>query len=170
MSVAEFEERITPKAGRTLIVGSRVYGDKEDRRKRYPDVVGVDMAAGPGVDVVADLELEPVGMFDHIECMSVMEHCRRPWLIAQNLEFMLRSSGTLFITVPFIWRVHGYPDDYWRFTSSGVRSLFSKIKWTEEAYSCRELYSAANDIPSVRSPDDWPCFARTEVCMFGVRQ
>lgn len=171
MSVAEFEKLITPKPGRTLIVGSRVYGDKEDRRKRYADVVGLDMQVGPGVDIVDDLE-DPIFLLDepfaHVECMSVLEHCRRPWLMAANLEKMLEPGGTIFITVPFIWRVHGYPDDYWRFTESGVRSLFTVIEWTDVAYSGRGLTSA-NNIPSCRGPDDWPHFARTEVCMFGHR-
>ena len=168
--IADFERLITPKKGRTLVVGSRVYSGKEDRRKRYPDAVGVDMTAGPGVDVVADLELEGVpGQFAHIECMSVMEHCRRPWLMAQTLEWMLEPGGTLFITVPFVWRVHNYPDDYWRFTVSGVKSLFSHIEWTREAYSHRSLCKA-EDVPAVKAGEDWPYFARTEVCVLGHRQ
>lgn len=158
---------VTPKVGRTLIVGSRVYGAKEDRRKRYTDVVGVDMSAGDGVDVVADLEQEGVGLFAHIECMSVLEHCRRPWLMARNLELMLEPKGTLYITAPFVWRVHGYPDDYWRFTLSGVRSLFTLIDWRAGAYAHRGLCHA-DEIPCVKS-DDIPHFARSEVCLFGVR-
>jgi SAM-dependent methyltransferase len=170
MSVEAFEKLITPKPGRTLIVGSRVYGDKEDRRKRYPDAVGVDMQAGEGVDIVADMEDERVKFelrkFDHIECMSMLEHCRRPWEVAENIEALLKQRGTLFVTVPFIWRVHGYPDDYWRMTISGVKSLFQSIQWKYEAYSGRGL-TDEDGITSARSTDDWPCFARTEVCMFG---
>lgn len=164
-----FERQISPRAGRTLIAGSRVYGAKEDRRARYADVVGVDMTAGPGVDIVADLELDRLPeTFAHIECMSVLEHCRRPWLMAANLQRMLEPGGTLFITVPFIWRVHGYPDDYWRFTVSGVKSLFCDIEWTHEAYSHREL-CRAEDVPAVKAGEDWPFFARTEVFVFGRR-
>jgi len=171
MSVEAFEKLISPKPGRTLIVGSRVYGNKEDRRKRYPDAIGVDMQAGDGVDVVADLEddINYQGQFAHIECMSVLEHCRRPWRMACNLEEMMGDGSTLFVTVPFIWRVHGYPDDYWRFTISGVKALFTEIEWQHEAYSGRGL-TDEKGIPSVRSADDWPCFARTEVCLFGHKR
>ena len=165
--IADFERQITPKQGRTLIAGSRVYGDKEDRRKRYANAVGVDMSEGPGVDVVADLEADFLqGSFAHIECMSVLEHCRRPWLMAANLERMLEPGGTIFITVPFVWRVHGYPDDYWRFTVSGVKSLFNEIEWTHEAYSHRVLCKA-EEVPAVKAGEDWPYFARTEVAVFG---
>ncbi len=168
-SLAKFEALFTPKPGRTLIVGSRVYNGKEDRRKRYPRAVGVDMQAGEGVDFVVDMEEMPLKRpflddFAHIECMSVLEHCRRPWRLCENLDLVLAAGGTLFVTVPFVWRVHGYPDDYWRFTISGVKALFSQITWEHEAYSHRDL---SPDIPAIKSPDDWPYFARTEVCMFG---
>jgi 2-polyprenyl-3-methyl-5-hydroxy-6-metoxy-1,4-benzoquinol methylase len=127
------------------------------------------MVEGPGVDIVADLETEQVGQFAHIECMSVLEHCKRPWAMCANLEYSLMPGGTIYIAVPFIWRVHGYPDDYWRFTVSGVKALFTKITWTQAEYSHRTLCKA-EDIPSVRSADDWPCFARTEVLMFGYKE
>jgi hypothetical protein len=163
----DFEQQITPKQGRTLIVGSRVYGAKEDRRKRYADCLGVDMQPGEGVDLVQDMEAEFLcGQFAHIECMSVLEHCRRPWLMAANLERMLEPGGTIFIAAPFVWRVHSYPDDYFRFTVSGVKTLFNNITWTHEAYSHRTLCNA-EDVPAVRAGEDWPYFARTEVFVFG---
>lgn len=162
-----FERLFVPKQGRTLIVGSRVYGNKEDRRKRYADAIGVDMQEGEGVDVVADLETAPVlAPFAHIECLSVLEHVRRPWLMAANLERMLEPGGTIFIAAPFVWRVHAYPDDYWRFTTSGIKSLFTKIEWQHEAYGHRDL-CADRDVPCVKAGNDWPYFARTEVFLFG---
>lgn len=167
--MAEFEKRFVPNQGRTLIVGSRIYGNKEDRRKRYADAVGVDMQPGDGVDVVADLEVAPLaGEFAHIECLSVLEHSRRPWLMAANMERMLGMNGTIFIAAPFVWRVHGYPDDYWRFTVSGVKSLFDKIIWKHDAYGHRDL-CAGQDVPSVKAGNDWPFFARTEVFLFGYK-
>jgi hypothetical protein len=163
----EFEAKFTPQQGRTLIVGSRVYGNKEDRRKRYPQAVGVDMQEGEGVDIVADLESDFLeGQFAHIECMSVLEHSRRPWLMAANLERMLEPGGTILIAAPFVWRVHGYPDDYWRFTVNGVKSLFNAIEWQHTGYAHRHL-TDAESIPWARSGDDWPCMARTEVLLFG---
>ena len=167
--VAKFQEaHLRPQPGKTLIVGSRIYVEREDRRKRYQDAVGVDMLAGPGVDVVLNLE-EPLpadfGPFAHIECMSVLEHSRRPWLLAANLERLLVPGGTIFITVPFVWRVHGYPDDYWRFTASGVRALFPRVTWLAETYAHSDMTDGQH-VPCVKLKD-WPYFARTEVCMFG---
>ena len=164
-----FERKfVRPKLGPTLIVGAHVYGGKPDRRNLHADCTGVDMIAGPGVDVVADLELETVGMFAHIECMSVLEHCRRPWLMAANLEKMLDPCGTIYVTAPFVWRVHGYPDDYWRFTINGIKSLFTRIDWKAESYAARELHTG-DFLPCVKV-DDLPHFGRSEVCLFGVRE
>jgi SAM-dependent methyltransferase len=97
---------VKPVDGKTLIVGSRVYRDKEDRRKRYADVVGMDMQEGEGVDIVQDLEeslhVGQLRSFAHVECMSVLEHSRRPWLLAANIERMLRPGGSIYVTVPFV--------------------------------------------------------------------
>ena len=126
------------------------------------------MLAGKGVDVVLDLEgplPEGFGPFAQVECMSVLEHSKRPWLLAENLQRALQPDGTLYLTVPFIWRVHGYPDDYWRFTASGVRLMFPEIEWEHEAYSHISLTDA--DHISVIPHDGFAYFARTELLMFG---
>lgn len=161
---------VKPEQGKTLIVGSRVYRDKEDRRKRYTNVVGVDMQAGDGVDLVQDLE-EPLQLgqlrsFAHVECMSVLEHSRRPWLLAANIERMLRAGGSLFVTVPFVWAVHGYPDDYWRLTESGLRELFPSIKWAALRYAAIDL---VGDVKRTHIAEH-PYFPRSEICGFGHLQ
>lgn len=161
-------QHVRPAAGRVLIVGSRVYGCREDRRIRHAEAVGVDMLPGPGVDAVINME-EPaalkLGTFAHIECVSVLEHSRRPWLLAANLERMLQPGGTLYLTVPFVWRVHGYPDDYWRFTLSGVRQLLPGITWDALVYAHHYL-TGKNRVPATEV-EGIPYFARTEVCGFG---
>lgn len=133
-------EFVRPRKGRTLIVGSHVYEGREDRRLRYPDAVGVDMVPGPGVDVVADLEEAcEIGQFDHVECLSVLEHSRRPWLLAANLERLMKPGATIFLSVPFVWRLHGYPDDYWRMSPAAVRSIFPGVTWSALKLACEHL-------------------------------
>jgi hypothetical protein len=174
--VEEFERLyVRPKPGRTLVVGSRVYKTRQDRRKKFADAIGVDAVAGEGVDVVADLE-RPFTLqarhrllgIQHIDCISVLEHSRKPWLIAGTLEELLPRDGTIFLTVPFTWRVHGYPDDYWRFTTSAIRELFPRIKWAKLCYS-HQTMSEENRVPQV-IVDGTVYFARCEVYGFGVRQ
>lgn len=170
-SFAQFErEHVRPKVGRTLIVGSRVYKDKEDRRARYADAVGVDMLEGEGVDLVLDLEEDlpdDLGLFDHVECMSVLEHSRRPWLLAANIERLMAPGATIFVTVPFAWRLHGYPSDYWRMTPEAVKSIFPAVQWERVMLAGVDLYDGPK-IESVKV-DGHPYFARTDIVGFGVK-
>jgi hypothetical protein len=151
--------------GRTLIVGSCVYHGRVDRRLAYNDAVGIDMIAGEGVDYVLDLESDintEIGMFNHIECCSVLEHSKKPWALAQNIESLLLKDGTLFIAAPFVWRVHAYPDDYFRFTINGIKSLFNNIEWTFETMT----YFEENLKPIVKI-NGAPYLARAESICFG---
>jgi hypothetical protein len=173
MLAAEFEKTLVqPKDGKTLIVGSHIYPGREDRRKLYKKAVGVDLQAGPGVDIVHDMEIPPHwgfgSAFDHIECVSVLEHAKRPWLVAQNIEQLLVVGGTIYLSVPFVWRIHNYPGDYWRFTAEGIKLLFPRIDWRVLAYAHKELCKDIK-IPA-QWIDDQLYFARTGVYGFGVRQ
>lgn len=136
MSLSKFLARQKIRKGRTLVVGSRIYSTNTDRRTLYEDAVGLDMQPGKGVDIVHDLEQPLKGHqpFDHIDCCSVLEHVRRPWLLCHNIEELLRHGGSLIVQVPFVWRVHGYPSDYWRFTRNALPVLFPRIRWYERAY------------------------------------
>lgn len=169
----EFDHRHRALAapGRTLIVGSRIYDDKPDRRKLYDNAVGVDMLEGPGVDVVANLE-EPDaaiaigGYFSHIECTSVLEHSRAPWRLAAMLVTLLLPGGTIYITAPFVWRVHAYPSDYFRFTREGIRELFGPaIQWQALEYA--HLFATTKNMVPSTQVEGHPFMARTEVCGFG---
>lgn len=163
-----------PKSGRVLIVGSMVVHDKPDRRLLFDDALGVDMRAGPGVDLVHDFEQpipsDLVGAFDHVECMSVLEHTARPWLVAENVIRAMRIGASLFVSVPFVWRVHGYPDDFWRMTANGVRALFgSAILWDSVRYCAETLITPGEKLPAVKIGNDHPYLPRMETAAFGHR-
>jgi len=128
-----------------LEVGSRDYGSTPDFRSLFPHLsyVGVDLSGGKGVDVVLDLteDFDAVDArlagtrFNTIFCFSVLEHCRNPFRMGENITKLLEDSRTVFISVPFAWQIHGYPSDYWRFTPDGVKLLFPGIEF-DGARSC----------------------------------
>lgn len=160
---------VRPRDGPALIVGSKVYKTRVDRRTRYANAIGVDMEPGPGVDVVADLEEAlPAGLgpFAHVDCLSVLEHSKRPWLLAANVERLMEPGATLFLSVPFVWRIHGYPSDFWRMTVDAVRLLFPAIEWRALRY-VNEL--GGDDVPNIRH-EGLLYFLKNEVHGFGSKR
>ncbi|UCC98537.1 MAG: hypothetical protein JSW66_01320 [Phycisphaerales bacterium] len=152
--------------GPYLEVGSKNYGTTQDVRSLFlarDDYVGVDMEDGPGVDLVLDLTAK----FEHVDarlgnrrfgtvfCLSVLEHCEHPFRMAENLTLLLKPEGRICISVPFAWQIHGYPNDYWRFTPEGVRKLFPRIQFdtgrtlaaTSRPHDFRELSDDLGKIP-----------------------
>ena len=136
-------ERAGQFAGPFLEVGSKDYGTTQDLRSLFlakEEYIGVDMEDGPGVEIVLDLTSDfdmidsKVGnrRFGTIFCLSVMEHCEHPFKMAENLTSLLKPNGQICLYVPFAWQIHGYPNDFWRFTPEGVRQLFAGIKFDIE--------------------------------------
>lgn len=123
--------------GPFLEIGAKDYGSTVNLRSLFPGetYVGIDMQDGKGVDRVLDLtspfeEIDAAlqgQRFGAIFCLSVLEHCAQPFLMAGNITKLLRPGGCLYVSVPHAWKFHGYPSDYWRFTHEGVRKLFPDL-------------------------------------------
>lgn len=129
--------------GPYLEIGSKNYGSTQDLRSLFASrgkYVGIDMAAGPGVDLVLDMtrdfaEIDAMlggERFGTVFCLSVLEHCDQPFRMAENITRLLRADGVLCVSVPFVWQFHGYPSDYWRFTHEGVKKLFPGLAFDVE--------------------------------------
>lgn len=137
-----FLTRSTPRTdGPVLEVGSRDYGSTASFRDVFAgnEYIGVDLSAGKDVDRVIDLAAGtgdlPDAYFALTICCSVLEHVRRPWDMAENLTRLVRPDGAIYVAVPWVWRYHPYPDDYFRFSWRGVAELFPRITWTRQACS-----------------------------------
>ena len=126
-------------------MGSAIYREKEDRRKRYPDAVGVDMQEGGGVDRCSTSG-SACRKARHVRARRVREraeHSRRPWLLAANLERLMEPEATIFVSVPFIWRFHGYRRTSGASPPEALPVIFPNVEW-----SARMLASdAAEEVP-----------------------
>ena len=88
--------------------------------------IGCDMQAGNGVDVVADIHNPPkewLGKFSGILCSEVMEHIARPHIALPKIKELLQPNGFIIITTLFAFPEHGFPDDYFRYSRSGLKLL-----------------------------------------------
>jgi SAM-dependent methyltransferase len=128
-------------SGPVLEIGSHDYGNTASFRDVYAqhEYVGVDLKAGPNVDKVADLT-KGVGdlqedYFALAICCSVMEHTPKPWLMAENIARLVRPGGLLYISVPWVWAFHAFPDDYYRFSFKAIPVLFENFEWSAPYYS-----------------------------------
>ena len=127
--------------GKVLEVGAN---NNKFRHKGYfqnlgAEYTGTDLVPGPDVDVDCDLTQDdnplPKNHFDLVMCCSVMEHVPNPWDMARCISALVAPGGKLYISVPWVWRYHAYPDDYYRFTFSAIEYLFPNFTWSNFAYS-----------------------------------
>ena len=88
---------------------------------------GLDVAAGPNVDVVADNPYSfpfDDGTFDVVISGSTMEHVQAFWLWLPELVRVLRPGGYLAIHTHWKFQEHRFPVDCWRIMPDGMRYLF----------------------------------------------
>lgn len=164
---------------RVLNVGAARYeGYQPEYAALFPDrnLLGIDQQAGDGVDQVCDITGDCAALtgeqFAAILCCSVLEHCERPWVAAANLERHLLPYGLLYVTVPWIWRYHSYPKDYWRISADGIRLLFPSIRWKRIAYMTQAPFEIVPDAQRNDPPWRVKTGARVSlvtqmVCMIG---
>lgn len=113
--------------GDVLVIGA----GKVDYRALMPNASSVlctDIDASETVDLVADAHDLPIedSRFDSVVAIEVFEHLRNPRKAMEEIGRVLRPGGRVLISVPFMFRVHGDPHDYQRFTASGLEVLFGE--------------------------------------------
>ena len=111
--------------GKVLDVGAQYcpyYPLFENKCESYSSM---DIVDTPLVDIVCnaeDMSVEDCS-FDLALCTQVLEHCNNPQAIMNECYRVLKPGGTLIVTVPSIYPLHGYPADNWRFMPDGMRYL-----------------------------------------------
>lgn len=129
--VRQYIERHADKLGDDVLeIGSRLTNPDAwwiiNRDLAKGKWIGVDMQEGPGVDRVVDIHSPPVewaGRFSGILCSEVLEHVARPWLALPKMREMMKSGGWLVVTTLTSFPIHGFPDDFYRYTPSGLKLL-----------------------------------------------
>ena len=61
--------------------------------------------------------------YDYIIIFNVLEHLLDPNLALKNLSSICKKNGKIIGSTPFIFRVHGAPKDYLRFTKDHLIEL-----------------------------------------------
>lgn len=115
--------------GRVLSVGSGADIDREGGHYRDYFRLATTYETSdvkPGCGLVIDVQAM-AGVrdqaYDAIFCHSVLEHVPDPWSAVREMTRALAPGGLLLLGVPFNYKIHRAPTDYWRFTEYGVRLL-----------------------------------------------
>jgi SAM-dependent methyltransferase len=87
---------------------------------------GVDLEAGPGVDVVLSSPYRlpfATGSIDLVVSGQAFEHIEHFWMTWLEMQRVLRPGGLVFLIAPSRGPEHRYPQDCWRFYPDGYRAL-----------------------------------------------
>ncbi len=89
--------------------------------------VGCDMRPGPGVDRVENVTAIslPDESAGTVLCIETFEHVFEVSKAFNEVFRLLKPGGIFVITSPLNFRIHGYPDDYWRMTPNCLRRQLS---------------------------------------------
>lgn len=126
------------KNAKVLNLGSGV-GNFDHYLSKDINMINLDIEpAKPGLNVIADAHFLPFksGSLDIIYGIAVLEHVKKPWIVADEITRVLRVGGHVVLEIPFLNVIHD-SHDYFRFTDEGIRSLFGeKFKEVSLQISC----------------------------------
>ena len=97
----------------------------------YPaEYIGVDIAEGPGVDVISKAEdiLERFGKesFDIVISTELLEHVLDWRKSIHNIKNICKPGGIILITTAsYGCPYHGHPYDFWRYELEDMKHIFS---------------------------------------------
>ena len=61
--------------------------------------------------------------FDKVILANSLYYFKNPFKVIDNLHKILKKGGILFISLPFFYPIHDMPEDRYRFTEFGLRTL-----------------------------------------------
>lgn len=132
------------------------------------EYIMTDYMEGQDVDIVSDAHdlVKTFGLhtIDAVWSSATWEHLHSPWKASESVMAVLKRGGVFFIQTHQTFPIHGYPNDYFRFTDKALAHLF---KYAKEVVTCYEH-------PCKIIPDDktipWNHAAESylNVCIAGI--
>ena len=82
------------------------------------------------MDIVADALNLPFKdeVIDCIVSTSFIEHIKSPSVFVKEIQRCIKSGGITVHSIPFLYPYHSSPQDYSRFTHTGIKNLFRNFQ------------------------------------------
>jgi SAM-dependent methyltransferase len=149
--------------GSYQVDGQEGYANLRDlfAKKNY---VGCDMRPGPGVDRVEDVTAIslPDESAGTVLCIETFEHVFEVSKAFDEVFRLLKPGGIFVITSPLNFRIHGYPDDYWRMTPNCLRRQLSPYAARVSGYQGYHPFPHTVMGVGLKAPAALDCVTRLE--------
>ncbi len=112
---------------RVLNLGSGV-GQFDHYLSKNIKTINLDISfSKKNLHVVADAHFLPFKSecLDVVYSIAVLEHVKKPWIVADEIFRVLHSGGYVVLELPFLNVIHD-EHDYFRFTDKGIHSLLDE--------------------------------------------
>jgi SAM-dependent methyltransferase len=123
-------QKMLPNEGVVLILGA---GEKTNYYKlKFSNctVITSDVHDSFKPDLIFDGHAIPFSdnTFDLVLAAQVIEHVINPWVFCNEIQRVSKNGGLIQIEAPQNFPYHAEPYDFFRFTFTGLRSLFPNCK------------------------------------------
>lgn len=119
--------------------------------------LGVDIEAGPGVDLVANVDDLPDQFpegFGLVVSTEMLEHVESWKSAIRSLIALVAPGGALAISTRSLgFPEHHYPIDTWRYSGDEMKAIFTAAKF--DVVSIEDDWEQAGVFVIVRKPEGW---------------
>ena len=125
---------------------------------RLAEFIRLDLNPDYRPDVVADVTALPFrgGSIDRVASNSLVEHVAYPQRVVEEMFRVLRPGGVMVVVMPFVWPLHGYPDDYVRLTPRWFERVCRQVGFsdvTAEVASSGGTYNVLHNASKMAAVD-----------------
>lgn len=105
-------------------------------------VVYANLSPAKCPDVQADAVRIPfrAGAFDLVICTELLEHVPEPRAVLAETHRVLKVGGCLLVCAPFLYQIHGDPQDYGRYTDTYWREELVRAGFGVQTIEKQGLY------------------------------
>lgn len=106
------------------------------------DITVVNISEDYGYDIKFDIQEKfPIDneSYDNVIAINVLEHIYKFQNVANESFRVLRKGWKFVCVVPFMFHVHGSPDDYFRYTKSALLNIFSEAGFDSDKIKITEM-------------------------------